>query len=199
MILLPPEIIVAAKARYAEPHRSYHNWHHIEAMLRWMHSGEFPIHDASATFCAIIFHDAIYDPSAKDNEDRSAILAEATLAHHVNAHSLSLAATMIRATASHQMVDNLDAACTSDLAHFLDMDLSILGSAWSVFETYERNIRAEYSIYPDALFWPGRCAVLESFLNREQLYFSDWGLNRFEATARSNLVQAIAIARGKFT
>jgi predicted metal-dependent HD superfamily phosphohydrolase len=199
MKALPVEIIETVKARYAEPQRAYHNWSHIEAMLRWMQSGEFTIDDTNATYCAVIFHDAIYDPTAKDNEERSAILAEAALAPYVDAQSLALTVAMIRATANHRMVEDVGMACASDLAHFLDMDLSILGSDWSIFETYERNIRAEYSCYPDALFWPGRCAVLESFLNRDRLYFSDWGMNRFETKARRNLAQAIALARRNLT
>ncbi|MGL5840027.1 MAG: HD domain-containing protein [Sphingorhabdus sp.] len=180
---------------YGEPHRAYHNWHHIEAMLRWMNSGEFELNDAQAVYGAILFHDAIYDPASKDNEELSAQLAETALAAYLPAPRLRMITGMIRATAMHQMIDCNTDLQRSDMAHFLDMDLSILGADWQIFETYEHNIRKEYSIYPDALFWPGRARILQGFLNRDRLFFSEWGFNRFEAKARSNLMQSIEIAQ----
>ncbi len=199
MSLISPDILTALQAHYAEPHRTYHNWHHIEAMLRWMNSGEFSVYDSDAIYAAILFHDAIYDAARKDNEECSALLAEDMLHSIFTPKSLSLVATLIRATTAHQMIDGLDAQQQSDLAHFLDMDLSILGSDWPIFEIYEENIRAEYAIYPDAIFWPGRAAVLENFLKRDRLFFSDWGYDRFEDRARINLQRAINLARRKAT
>ena len=192
----PTKIVVNLKSRYAEPHRTYHNWHHIEALLRWMDSGEFSLHDQDAVRWAILFHDAIYDPMSKENEERSAQLAEVELASSIDAEKIALVVAMIRATAVHKIVPGLEPAAEADLAHFLDMDLSILGAESTVFDLYEQNIRAEYAQFPDDLFWPGRMAVLKRFLDRDRLYFSDWGFKRFEAKARSNLHRSIeAIAQ----
>jgi predicted metal-dependent HD superfamily phosphohydrolase len=99
---------------------------------------------------------------------------------------------MIEATAAHGLSDNLDENDRSDMAEFLDMDLSILGAAPAVFEGYERAIRDEYAFVPEALFRAARRGILERFLERPTLYFSDWGLDRFEARARSNVAASIA-------
>jgi predicted metal-dependent HD superfamily phosphohydrolase len=195
MSLISQDLLASLQARYAEPHRAYHNWYHIDAMLKWSACGEFSLFDGDAVHCAILFHDAIYDPVRKDNEELSAQLAEDSLAGVLPPERLGLVATMIRATTAHQMPGSLDPESNHDTAHFLDMDLSILGADWQVFETYEENIRLEYSCYPDALFWPGRATVLENFLKRERLYFSEWGFARFEQKARKNLKQALDLAR----
>jgi predicted metal-dependent HD superfamily phosphohydrolase len=199
MNLLPDEMLNALKARYAEPHRAYHSWHHVEALLRWMNSGEFSLHHPDAVHCAILFHDAIYDPLRKDNEELSAQLAEEELKPYLAPEQAACAAMMIRATTTHQMVDGLDAAQNADLAHFLDMDLSILGADQQVFDMYETNVRAEYSVYPDDIFWPGRAEFLENFLKRDRLYFSEWGYDRFEAKARENLSRSIEHARQRLS
>jgi predicted metal-dependent HD superfamily phosphohydrolase len=197
MIALPDPILDDLKTRYAEPARAYHNWHHIEALLRWMRSDEFALHNEIAVHHAILFHDAIYDPISKDNEEQSALLAEDVLMPLADAAHVLQVCNMIRATAKHVMWPCSDAEAEKDMAHFLDMDLSILGADWPVFEIYEENIRKEYSIYPDAMFWPGRAAVLQAFVARDRLYFSDWGYGRFEAKARANLAKAIDLAKSK--
>jgi predicted metal-dependent HD superfamily phosphohydrolase len=197
MTLLSASQLNALHQRYAEPGRAYHNWQHIEAMLRWRHSGAFQLHDEDAVYHAIILHDAIYDPAKQDNEELSAQLAEELLSPLYSDNQVAGVATMIRATARHEMLNCPDKAAEQDMAHFLDMDLSILGASWAIFEVYEANIRQEYSIYPDAAFWPGRAAVLERFLNRERLYFSEWGFDSFETKARANLAKAIDLAKQK--
>jgi predicted metal-dependent HD superfamily phosphohydrolase len=81
------------------------------------------------------------------------------------------------------------------MARFLDMDLSILGATAADFDAYEAGVRHEYREIPEALFRAGRAAILEGFLARERLYFSDWGRARFEAAARDNLKRSIARLR----
>jgi predicted metal-dependent HD superfamily phosphohydrolase len=194
MIALSPAIMADLQARHAEPHRAYHNWQHISALLRWAQSGEFALHDPASVDCAILFHDAIYDPKSTENEELSAQLAEASLAAVVPSEMLAFVATMIRATAKHHMPDGLSVSQSHDAAHFLDMDLSILGADPRVFAVYEENIRSEYAHVSEAVFLPARSAVLSRFRDRERLYFSDWGYARFEEQARQNLDSSIAAA-----
>jgi predicted metal-dependent HD superfamily phosphohydrolase len=194
MIAIPPAILDDLKVRHAEPHRAYHNWHHIAALLRWAQSGEFGINDATSVEYATLFHDAVYDPKSAENEELSARLAEASLAAILPSETLAFVATLIRATAKHAMPDGLTVGQAHDAAHFLDMDLSILGADPDVFTHYENTIRSEYAHVPEALFWPARAAVLMRFRDRARLYFSDWGYARFEDKARDNLDRSIAAA-----
>ena len=52
--------------RLNEPHRYYHNWNHIEYMFKI--ARKLGIELTDELVLAIIFHDIIYDPLAKDNE-----------------------------------------------------------------------------------------------------------------------------------
>ncbi len=66
-------------SRYSEPQRHYHNLAHIAECLvefdsaRELAKGPVPVE------LAIWFHDAIYDPNAADNEERSAELAKQSI------------------------------------------------------------------------------------------------------------------------
>ncbi|RUT98867.1 hypothetical protein EOD23_26165, partial [Mesorhizobium sp. USDA-HM6] len=125
-------------ALYHAGDRHYHSLAHIEAMLAL--AGEYRrlLHDPEAVEAAIWFHDAIYDSRAKDNEGKSAALAEQKLSGRVSPERLSRIVAMINATATHQLpqLDNEKAA--SDAAFFLDMDLAILGAEPDIFDAYEK-------------------------------------------------------------
>lgn len=193
---LPQGLAEELRRRHAEPQRAYHDWTHVAALLAWHAERAGHLHDLLAVRLAILFHDAVYDPRAKDNEEQSALLLEQVMAGHCDPASLARAARMIRATAGHQLPEDLDPADQADAAEFLDMDLAILGAAAVHFDRYEAQVRAEYAHVPDHLFAAGRAAILESFLARPVLYFSAWGREKFEAAARANLARSIARLRG---
>lgn len=167
-------------ARHSEPQRHYHTERHIEAVIGHLHALDAL---SSTTLLAAFFHDAIYDPTAADNEEQSAALLEASIEHAAVAE----AATIIRATAGHQLPD----AATNDCRAFLDADLSILGSAPHVYAGYAEAIRAEYAHVPDQDYRVGRAAVLRGFVGRTQLYFTQVGVTRWDTLARSNLTAEI--------
>jgi predicted metal-dependent HD superfamily phosphohydrolase len=181
---IEPRIIEGLKARYGEAGRHYHDWSHIEALLRHFDAASDPVHDKVAVLHAILFHDVIYDAKAPDNEQRSADLMMAQELPITDA-SKELARDMIIATAKHELPDTLAGTDRSDTAHFLDMDLAILGAPEHYFARYEAQVRGEYAHVPDA-----------GFLAREQLYFSEWGYSQFEDRARSNLKRSIAALEG---
>ena len=186
---ISPDLLRDLQQRHAEPQRFYHDWSHVEALLGHFRRIEELVHDHEGVLHAILFHDAIYDPRAKDNERRSAgLLAE--MAPPIGAHSLTLAAAAILATEGHKMPESgRDEA--SDIAHFLDMDLAILGSDQERFAIYEGQIRREYAHVPEDAFRQGRAAVLEGFAGRERLYFSEWGYEHFEKRARENIARSL--------
>ena len=172
-------------ARHAEPQRHYHVARHIESVIT--HLGTL---DALApvTLLAAFFHDAIYDPTATDNEARSAELAETELARFdIDPHVVASVAAMIRATAGHQLPGR-----AGDLTKwFLDADLAILAAPPAVYDRYAVDIRAEYAHVPDDDFRQGRAAVLSGFLKRSRLYFSEAGHFHWEAGARANVEREI--------
>ena len=188
---IPDSLLTDLKQRHAEPQRRYHDWTHIEALLGHFAAIEDRITDRIAVLHAIVFHDAVYDPKARDNEKRSAKLLMET-APAIPETSLLLTKRIIEATDGHALPDDLGGSEQQDCAYFLDMDLGILGADRERFDIYEDQIRFEYQHVPDEDYRKGRTQVLTHFAEREHLYFTDSGQARFEKAARTNLKRSIA-------
>ncbi|MBB6049487.1 HD domain-containing protein [Armatimonas rosea] len=171
--VIPPEVL----ARYAEPHRRYHTVRHLRAVLgalhRWL-GPELP----SSLRTAALWHDAVYDPKAHDNEEQSAALVVGD----------PRAALLILATKRHELLDEGE-----DMRLLLDADLWILGAAPRAYRRYAALIRQEYTHVPDTAYRAGRAAVLERFLQRPRLYFGPFPER--EARARENLAAELSRLR----
>ena len=168
---------------YAEPRRAHHNLSHIQALLRYAESFRHELQNYDAVAFTIWFHDAIYNTHKGDNEEKSAELA-AEMLRKLSLPRATIAAVeqMILATKKHELLND-----SADLKLFLDFDLSILGTSEEVYQRYSQAIRKEYSWVPYFLYRKGRKKVLESFLKRERLYFTDTMNARCETQARRNL------------
>jgi predicted metal-dependent HD superfamily phosphohydrolase len=195
--MLSDALLTEIQALHEGPDRGYHGWSHPLALLALLDEVEAELADPLAVRCAILLHDAIYEPRRADNETRSAELARRMLDGVVADSTLDRAVRLIEATQRHAIPKGLAPGDVDDMARFLDMDLSILGAKPQVFDAYELGVRHEYREVPEDLFRQGRAAILEGFLKREALYFSDWGRARFEARARENLKRSIAQLKGE--
>jgi predicted metal-dependent HD superfamily phosphohydrolase len=167
---------------YSEPHRFYHNLVHIDDCL-----GEFDrvrqlATDPVALELAVWFHDAVYDPRAADNEERSAELAKNWLRDvHASDVLTDSVSRLVLATKNH------DASLHADAPLLVDVDLSILGRPSAQFWEYERQIREEYAWVEETVFAVKRAEILHRFLARERIYQTDLFFHRMEAQARANL------------
>ncbi|TPJ28609.1 hypothetical protein [Mesorhizobium sp. B2-8-3] len=178
-------------ALYQAADRHYHGLAHIEAMLALASEYRHLLDDPEAVEAAIWFHDAIYDSRAKDNEAKSAELAEKRLAGRANPHRLACIAAMINATATHQLPPFRDEDALNDAALLLDMDLAILGARPAVFDAYENAVRREYGWVEEPMWRAGRAAVLKSFLARQHIFHTTEFRDRFEAQAKENLGRSL--------
>ena len=178
-------------ALYRAEDRHYHNLAHIEAMLGLAGDYRALLGDPEAVEAAIWFHDAIYDSKAKDNEARSAALAEKRLAGRTDAGRLRRIGAMILATATHQLPRFDDDAVTRDASLFLDMDLSILGAEPDAFDAYEHAVRREYDWVEEPMWRAGRGAVLKDFLARTRIFHTEEFRQRFEPQARLNMARSL--------
>ena len=171
--------------------RAYHSWSHPVQMMETMRTIGRHLHDRNAVLFATILHDVVIDFTRKDNEERSAVFAEQCLSGHVPEPTIIHTARMIRSSANHLVPKNLPPEDMQDIAYFLDLDLSILGADPSAFDAYEAGIRREYAHVADGEFIQARAAILERFLSRDNLYFTEWGRSQFEARARRNLTRSL--------
>jgi predicted metal-dependent HD superfamily phosphohydrolase len=172
---------------YAEPQRHYHTQQHLRECLALFAQLENIAERPAELAMALWFHDAIYDPQAHDNEQRSADWAVHSLPQSgVAAEAVQRIAQLVLIT-QHSALPQTPDACL-----LVDSDLSILAAAPARFAEYEAQIRAEYAFVPDALFRKKRQTVLQNFANRAQIYNTYYGQQHFEAAAKANLQRAIA-------
>ncbi|ESQ78030.1 hypothetical protein AEYBE204_16160 [Asticcacaulis sp. YBE204] len=165
---------------YSEPHRYYHRLSHIEAMLEgFVRLPDWTDHDAVEL--AIIFHDAIYDPSRSDNEACSADAMRARLSE-IDAMTLNRASAMIEATKSHKATGDADAD------RLLDLDMAILGAPWAAYTAYAEGVRREYEpVYGADAYRAGRLSLfIEPALQADRIFLTPEFASR-EAQARLNL------------
>ena len=188
----PAPYFAKLEARYSEPPRAYHNLTHIMDCLRELAAAKHLAQDGLSVEMAIWYHDVIYDSQAKDNEERSAVFAEAVCQENKLPTPFTEKVTrLILATKKH------DASTNSDTSLMTDVDLSILGQAPQRFSKYEQQIRLEYGWVSDAAFADGRASVLESFLIRPRLYSTDFFWDKYELQARENLTRSIQAWRNQ--
>ncbi|MBO6879510.1 MAG: hypothetical protein JJ870_02965 [Winogradskyella sp.] len=148
------------------------------------------IEDYDVLVFAIWYHDIIYKSTKKDNELKSALFAKKALKSlNFNEKRIENIENLIISTKKHQ----IDLDENDDNAYLLDFDLSILGSDWKTYQNYTQQIRREYKIYPEFMYKPGRKKVLQHFLERETLYFTEVYQDKFETQARENIIKELKL------
>lgn len=186
---LAADVRTKVEAHYNEPHRAYHNLTHINALLTLSATYRERIHDSVAVDLAIIFHDIIYNPKSKTNEEDSAALFTSLFANKIDPHLLEMVNYYIIETKKHAVQDSAD----EDLKLFIDLDMSILGVNRLAYLKYARQVRKEYEFVPEADYCRGRSAVLQSFLSGGAIYATVEGKARWEAQARENIAWECAV------
>lgn len=189
--IMPASLLAGLKARYAEPHRRYHTWPHIEQLFTEYRSVAGQIVHHQAVLYALLYHDAVYAVPSSTNEEDSAVLMLDELGPHAAPVLLDLAARIIRATRHHLVEDVAPGAQAHDCSLFLDMDMSILGADEERYHIYAAQIREEYAVVPDAAYKAGRARILTEFLDRPRLYFSAHYFERLETRARANILKEL--------
>jgi len=139
--------------RYDEPHRFYHTLQHITDVLNYLHTHI----DCNELFLTAVFHDIIYDPSAKNNEELSAdfFLKEAA-GSSIDAKKKENIRQMILDTMHHKP--------SSDLSkQFIEADLSIFNQSFDKLLLYEQQIFKEYQFVDYRIYKSKRIEVLEHY------------------------------------
>ncbi|KAJ3045855.1 hypothetical protein HDV00_006119 [Rhizophlyctis rosea] len=175
---------------YSERQRHYHNLDHITAMFNSMDVNFVHINNPDLVGLAIFFHDIIYDPKANDNELQSIEkLKEFAAEVGVPKVLLESAIAFIEATIKHTIPPSITNEIElSDLRHFLDFDLEVLGRDPEEYNKYAKQIRTEYIHVPASDYCKARADVLRRFLDRPHLYFSPvYRGAGFEEKARDNI------------
>jgi len=175
-------------ARWSEPQRHYHTVDHLAAVLSIIDENAAFAADPDAVRLAAWFHDAVYNPQRLDNEEASALLAEAILPILMVPHArVAEVARLIRLTASH---DPLPGDRNGGL--LMDADLAILAAPPVEYRAYVDAVRLEYQHLDDAVFAAGRAGVLTNLLSLSRLFHTPALRDRWEDAARYNVTRELA-------
>jgi predicted metal-dependent HD superfamily phosphohydrolase len=167
--------------------RFYHNWSHIEDCLTkldaWPNRGK---RSKSLLKHALIWHDFVYDPESKTNEQDSADRYRYYFSHQQSKRFVNEVCRLILLTKGHTTLPN-------DVrgSIMISIDLSILGSEPDTYAEYVKNIRKEYSMFTDKQYNVGRIKVLQKFLDSERIYPNDRAAELWEVQARINIQNEI--------
>lgn len=169
--------------RYSDSVRKHHDLEHIREMLQGLLAMEQRA--CADLHRAVWWHDAIYDSTRKDNEERSADLAAQTLASWgVPEAEIQRVQNLILVTKHHDAPHG-----DRDAATLIDLDLSILAAIPEKYDLYAVNIREEYGWVDAEAYIQGRSDFLRGMLARPQIFTTlppD-----AEAQARSNMAREL--------
>ena len=174
---------------YSSPGRVYHTLEHIQEMLTWIERLRDNALDLPALQLACWFHDSIYDPSAGDNEEQSVTYAQRVLSDlALPSTTIAAVSQMILSTKTHWTEES-----NTDCHILLDADLAILGAPALDYDSYAQAIRQEYSWASEASYKTGRMQVLQAFLQRKRIYWTELVYGALEGPARENIQREIAL------
>jgi len=169
-------------ARYEEDGRYYHNLTHIYHVLETikMISGE----GETAVLFAAWFHDVIYNPQAHNNENQSANYAKQLLKKwQLSPKLIHKVELLILATEKHIPFNPKDLDCLI----LLDADLEILGAERTRYQLYSFAIRQEYFFVSEPKYRKERRKVLQAFLQRPRIYYTELMHTNYYSASIHNL------------
>lgn len=167
---------------YSESHRDYHNLRHIREMLECIKLHKEDISDYPLLYISCLYHDIVYDTHASDNEEKSAEYLERDFKKYLPKEKIEKCKDLILGTKKHKFVrDDFDTKI------FLDSDLLILGRERNRYIEYMDSIRKEYEWVEKEFYKQERTKILQKFLERERIYFTNEIFEKYEKQARENI------------
>lgn len=171
-------------ARYAEPHRRYHNTEHLAAVQDRITEFATADHDLFLVRLAGFYHDAVYDIPIREltNEEASARLSIRELSRTgLEQEDLNEVARLVRLTATH-----LPGPRDPNGELLCDADLAVLGGSEAAYARYVAQVREEYGQVARLDFVQGRFHALRELASRD-LFHTPRG-RALNQRARNNLV-----------
>ncbi len=153
--------LVELPYRWKEKHRFSHNINHLIQILQDIESNiyfkELNLYEKHALLLAAFFHDAIYDPKRKDNEDKSKELFIISFRGR-DVKMLDKVCDLIEITKYRKRPSD-------KLEQILwDADNAVFKKGYNTILNNEKLIAKEYSFVPKKEFKEGRIKFLESCL-----------------------------------
>lgn len=196
--------------KYAEYRRSYHNLEHVIDLLCTLYvlepvlKEEAFLHQADyeeivdELILLIFFHDAIYEPGNKNNEEESSYYFLSI----ARPFRTTLIPEHIRATKEHRDLNVDGLIPKSDVKRIrneiylrkllFDLDLASLGFSSFLFQEYRRKVEEEYPGVPKEVIKEGTKEFFKNFMqDRPAIYQTKTFRQIFEEQAQRNIKKLI--------
>lgn len=167
--------------------RPYHNWNHVEKCI-WLLKSRLCSFITDELLFATIYHDVIYNPSSKTNEEDSVEMSKLELSD-MGLNLNKIESLILSTKHIHDFV-----AADDETECILDVDLSILGSPMDEYNEYSRSIREEYLFINYIDYSKERIKFLEKMISRERIFYK---LTDLELVSRKNMKNEILHLRGQ--
>lgn len=178
---------------YMQPRRYYHTLAHISSGLKELDAVRALARWPDELELAWWFHDAFYETWAEDNELRSAELANFFILKLMGLPSLTgIRVYHLVLPTTHRYSPGI---IVGDTKLMIDIDLHELGKPLAEFDVNSANVRKEYWWVPEETYRGKRAEILENFLKRTDIYFTQYFRDKYEKQARENLTREIARLR----
>ena len=143
-----------------ESNRSYHNLNHLNDLISQINENKskYSEKEYEKLILTALFHDVVYDPASKTNEEDSANFLIECAVDKKNSDILDVK-QMILDTKTHNSTTNLSES-------FNNYDMNIVERDFDQLLEWERGISEEYSIYSKEEYKEGRLKFLESILDK---------------------------------
>ena len=171
---------------YSEPQRHYHTLNHIKKCLDEFDSAKDLMDNPDLVEFAIWYHDIIYNPKSKDNEEKSAELAYNICKYAKLSKEFGNSIKRLILTTKHDKIPK-----KMDAKFLIDIDLSSLGGSTKEVCENEENIRREYFFSSQEIYREGRRKILQKFLDRERIYSTNFFRDKYELKARKNIADSL--------
>lgn len=185
------QAVTEVAVHYENPLRKYHTLDHVEHIHRELEPVKHLLEDPEGVSYATDVHDVIQEPKVGGDEEASLKWGQTTLdVFGIPKTRFTSFSPCVMAT-KHKR----EAPDHPDARYFADADLAILGQAPDVYAKYMEDVRFEYGWVPEIMWRRERAKVLQGFLDRPRIYWTDHFRDLYEETARHNLEQEIAMLR----
>lgn len=180
------------RAAWSAKSRRYHDLEHLADCLRELDAAEAGPGIADVAELALWYHDVVYEPRARDCEERSAtLLFKDSMSLGIPRASALAATECVHATA--HLSDETPTGTAAELV--VDVDLSILGRDALRFLEFEYSVGEEYASVSSTVYFLARGRFLARLLASPTIFRTDHFRERYEASARSNITALLQSSR----
>lgn len=173
---------------------SYHKRLHVVDCMNELYEVKHLLDNPDAVECALLFHDIVYDPLSKTNEEDSTVVAEKILTQRwLPKDFIARVKQLILATKHDKPpTDN-------DMAFIMDIDMSILGKDKKRYVQYMKDVRREYYAFSDEKFNQWRESFLLSLhhkYKKSSVFHTPYFQEKYDTQAKGNITWEIMDING---